>query len=405
VPSTIYLDHAATTPVRPEVRDAMLPFLGDEAFGNPSSAHRFGRQVRAAVEAARERVAAAVGAEPREVIFTSGGTEADNLAVLGFAAAAAGGNDWSGLHLVSSPTEHKAVLGALHEAERRGARVTLLPVDRDGLVDLAGLDAALAGKLPGGKPALVSIMWLNNEVGTLQPIGAIAERCRAAGVAFHSDGVQALGKVALDLREAPCDALAISAHKIGGPKGTGALIVRGARAPRPLIHGGGQQGGVRPGTENVAGIVGFGAAAELAAAEQPVKTLSLAMLRDALEAMLRAAVPDAVVHGEGAPRGPAILNISAPGTDSEAMLMHLDLAGVAAASGSACTTGSIEPSHVLAAMGVPRELAVAAVRFSVGSLTKPDHAATVTDRYTTVVGKVRALRSALGAQRDLRDLR
>jgi cysteine desulfurase len=339
------------------------------------------------------------------VVFTSGGTEADNLAVLGFAAAAAGGSDWSGLHLVSSPTEHKAVLGALHEAERRGARVTLLPVDGGGLVELAALDAALAGKLPGGTPTLVSIMWLNNEVGTLQPVGAIAERCRAAGVPFHSDGVQALGKVGLDLRESPCDALAISAHKVGGPKGTGALIVRGGRAPRPLIHGGGQQGGVRPGTENVAGIVGFGAAAELAAAEQPVKALSLAMMRDALEAMLRAAVPDAVVHGTGAPRGPAILNISAPGTDSEAMLMHLDLAGVAAASGSACTTGSIEPSHVLDAMGVPRELAVAAVRFSVGALSRPEHAAEVTERYAAAVEKVRGLRAALGAQRDLRDLR
>ncbi|MGD0485373.1 MAG: cysteine desulfurase family protein [Gemmatimonadales bacterium] len=405
MPTPIYLDHAATTPVRREVRDAMLPFLGEEAFGNPSSAHRFGRQVRSAVEAARERVAAAVGAEPREVVFTSGGTEADNLAVLGLAAAAAPGGDWSGLHLVSSPTEHKAVLAALHEAERRGACVTLLPVDRGGLVELAALDAALAGKLPGGKPALVSVMWINNEVGTLQPVGAIAERCRAAGVPFHSDGVQALGKVAIDLREALCDALAISAHKIGGPKGTGALIVRGGRRPRPLIHGGSQQGGVRPGTENVAGIVGFGAAAELAAAEQPVKALSLAMMRDALEAMLRAAVPDAVVHGAGAPRGPAILNISAPGTDSEAMLMHLDLAGVAAASGSACTTGSIEPSHVLEAMGVPRELAVAAVRFSVGALSKPEHAALVTERYAKAVEKVRGLRAALGAQRDLRDLR
>ena len=405
MPTPIYLDHAATTPVRREVRDAMLPFLGEEAFGNPSSAHRFGRLVRAAVEAARERVAAAVGAEPREVIFTSGGTEADNLAVLGFAAAASPSGDWSALHLVSSPTEHKAVLGALHEAERRGARVTLLPVDRDGLVDLGALDAALAGKLPGGKPALVSIMWLNNEVGTIQPVADIAERCRAAGVPFHSDGVQALGKVALDLREASCNALAISAHKIGGPKGTGALIVRGSRAPRPLVHGGSQQGGVRPGTENVAGIVGFGAAVEIAAAEQPVQALALAMLRDALEAMLKGAVPDAVVHGTGGLRGPAILNISAPGTDSEAMLMHLDLAGVAAASGSACTTGSIEPSHVLAAMGVPRALAVAAVRFSFGALSRPEHASAVTAIYATAVAKVRGLRAAIGAQRDLRDLR
>jgi cysteine desulfurase len=253
MPTPIYLDHAATTPVRREVRDAMLPFLGEEAFGNPSSAHRFGRQVRAAVEAARERLAAAVGAEPREVVFTSGGTEADNLAVLGLAAAAAPGTDWSRVHLASSPTEHKAVLAALHEAERRGARVTLLPVDRNGLVDLGALDLALAGKLPGGRPALVSIMWVNNEVGTVQPIGAIAERCRAAGVPFHTDGVQALGKVPVDLRAVPCDALSVSAHKVGGPKGAGALVLRGGRTPRPLIHGGSQQGGVRPGTEKRGG--------------------------------------------------------------------------------------------------------------------------------------------------------
>jgi cysteine desulfurase len=405
MPALIYLDHAATTPVRPEVRDAMLPFLGEAGFGNPSSAHRAGRAVRAAVEAARERLASAVGAEPREVVFTSGGTEADNLAILGTAAAAASGPDWSGVHLVSSPTEHKAVLAALHEAERRGARVTFLPVDREGVVDLAALDDALAGKLPGGRPALVSLMWVNNEVGTLQPVAAVAERCRAAGVPFHSDAVQALGKVAVDLRAAPVGLLAVSAHKVEGPKGSGALIVRETRAPLPLIHGGGQQAGVRPGTENVPGLVGFGAAAELAAAEQPVKTGALAMLRDALEGMLRDAVPDAVVHGAGAPRGPAILNISAPGTDSEAMLMHLDLAGVAAASGSACTTGSVEPSHVLAAMGVPRPLAIGAVRFSFGALSRPEHAAAVTERYVAAVAKVRALRAALAARPGVGDLR
>jgi cysteine desulfurase len=405
VPTPIYLDHAATTPVRREAREAMLPFLGEEAFGNPSSAHRFGRQVRAAVEGARERLAAAVGAEPREVVFTSGGTEADNLAILGLAAAAAAGTDWSSVHLVSSPTEHKAVLAALHEAERRGARVTLLPVDRNGLVDLAALDDALAGRLPGGKPAVVSAMWINNEVGTIQPVGAIAERCRAAGVPFHSDGVQALGKVPVDLRAVACDTLAVSAHKVGGPKGVGALVLRGGRAPRPLLHGGSQQGGIRPGTENVAGVVGFGAAAERAAAEQPVQAGALAMMRDALEAMLQGAVRDAVVHGAGAPRSPAILNISAPGTDSEAMLMHLDLAGVAAASGSACTTGSVEPSHVLEAMGVPRPLAIAAVRFSLGALSRPEHAAAVADRYAQAVEKVRGLRAALGARPDLRDLR
>ena len=391
----LYFDHAATTPVRPEVREAMLPFLGDEAFGNPSSAHAFGRKARAALEAARERVAAAVGAAPGEVLFTSGGTEADNLAVLGLAEAAAAARSWGEVLLVTTPTEHKAVLGALHEAVRCGARATLLPVDRDGVVELAALEEALAGALPGGRPALVSIMWVNNEIGTVQPVAAAAALCRAAGVPLHSDAVQALGKVPVDLRAVPCDVLAVSAHKIGGPKGTGALVVRGGLGLHPRIHGGSQQRGTRPGTENVAGIVGLGVAAELAAAERPAESRRLAALRGDLEAALLAAVPDAIVHGRGAERGPAIVSVSAPGTDSEAMLMHLDLAGVAAASGSACMTGGVEPSHVLEAMGVPRELAVAAVRFSLGALSSPEQVPIAARRFAESAATVRGLRLAL----------
>jgi cysteine desulfurase len=373
----------------------MLPFLGEESFGNPSSSHGFGRAARAALETARERVASAVGAKAREVLFTSGGTEADNLAILGLAEAAARNGAWDGLHLISSPTEHKAVLGALHEAKRRGAQVTYLPVDADGVVDLDALDHALAGRLRGGKPALVSVMWVNNEVGTVQPVAAIAERCRAARVPFHTDAVQALGKVPMDLRTAPCDVVSISAHKLGGPKGCGALVVRNGRDVRPLIHGGSQQRGIRPGTENVAGIVGFGVAAELAAAEQPAAARALGALRDATEAALRAAVPDVVMHGRGAERSPAILNLSAPGTDSEAMLMHLDLAGVAAASGSACTTGSVEPSHVLEAMGIDYDVAIAAVRFSFGALSSAEQIPVVAETYAKVVARVRGLREAL----------
>jgi len=377
----------------------MLPFLGDEAYGNPSSAHGPGRAARAGLEAARERIAAAVGALPREVVFTSGGTEADNLAVLGLAAAAgAGGHNWDRVHLVSSPTEHKAVLGALHEAGRRGARVTFLPVGSDGVVDLAALDDTLAGRLPGGRPTLVSVMWVNNEVGTIQPIAAVAERCRAVHVPLHTDGVQALGKLPVDLRAVPCDLLALSAHKVGGPKGAGALVVRGEVGLHPQIHGGSQQRGVRPGTENVTGIVGFGAAAELAASEQPAAAAKLAALRDSLAQALVAAVPDAVIHGQLAERSPAILNVSAPGTDSEAMLMHLDLAGVAAASGSACTAGSVEPSHVLEEMGVPRELAIAAVRFSFGALSRQEQVPLVAATYAKVVERVRGLRAALGTR-------
>jgi len=374
----------------------MLPFLGEEAFGNPSSAHAFGRSARAAVEQARAQVAAALGAEAGQVFFTSGGTEADNLAVLGAAIQAMAKPGRSGIvHIVSSPTEHHAVSAAVHEAEHRGAFATLLPVDRAGVVDLEALSRALAGRGAAGRPALVSIMWVNNEVGTLQPIREIAMRCDAAGVSFHTDAVQALGKVPVDLRSFPWAAVSVSAHKIGGPKGVGALIVRDPSAFAALIRGGSQQRGLRPGTENVPGIVGFGRAAELAAAEQADKATAWRAMRDALAGAIIEQVPDAVVHGAGAARGPNILNVSAPGTDSESVLMHLDLAGIAAASGSACTTGSVEPSHVLLAMGAPAELAIAGVRFSFGSLSTTGQVSRVAGTYAQVVTKVRQLRREL----------
>lgn len=393
MPHRIYLDHAATTPVRPEVREAMLPFLGDNAFGNPSSSHAFGRAARAAMEHAREQVARAVGVEPGQVFFTSGGTEADNLAVLGLALARRNDrNSLAGAHLVSSPTEHKAVLAALHEAERQGARVTLLPVDANGVVDLTALDEVLKEH---HLPSLVSVMWVNNEVGTIQPVGAIAERCAAAGVPFHTDAVQALGKLSVELHALPWSAVTVSAHKIGGPKGVGAALVREPGLLRGIIHGGTQQSGLRPGTENVPGIAGFGEAAELAAAEQPGHADAWGAMRDALQQAIRERVGDVVVHGAGAPRVPGILSLSAADTDSEAMLMHLDLAGVAAASGSACMTGAVEPSHVLVAMGAPRDLAAGAVRFSFGSLSSPDQVPRVAEIYAQVVAKVRNLRRAL----------
>jgi cysteine desulfurase len=394
----IYLDHAATTPVRAEVREAMLPFLGEDAFGNPSSAHAVGRTARAGVERAREQVAAALGAEPKQVFFTSGGTEADNLAVLGAVQAA---GERSGrarddvVHVVTCPTEHHAVTAAVHEAERRGAFATFLPVDADGVADLTALERALGDGNPAGRPALVSVMVVNNEVGTIQPVREIAERCAAAGVAFHTDAVQALGKVPLDLRSLPWTAVSVSAHKIGGPKGVGALVVKEPSRFAALQRGGSQQQGLRPGTENVPGIVGFGVAAELAVQEQPRHADAWGAMRDALEVAIRERVPDAVVHGRGAARGPNILNLSAPGTDSESMLMHLDLAGIAAASGSACTTGSVEPSHVLLAMGVPPELAAAGVRFSFGPLSRGDEVPRVAETYANVVAKVRQLRRVL----------
>ncbi|MDH3495226.1 MAG: cysteine desulfurase [Gemmatimonadota bacterium] len=384
----IYLDNAATTPVLPEVRDVMLPFLDATAFGNPSSRHRFGRVARAAVERARAQVAAAIGAEPGWIYFTSGGTEADNLAVLGGALAAkAGGRPF---RVAVSATEHKAVLAAAHAVDGLGGEAVTLPVDGDGLVDLGGLDEALAGGV-----ALVAVMWVNNEVGTIQHVATLADRCAAAGAWLVCDAVQALGKVPCALADLPRAMLALSAHKIGGPKGTGALVVPDAHAVHPLIHGGGQQGGLRPGTENVAGVVGFGQAAERAGRQAHAAAAHVGALRDALEAGLTRAIADAVVHAARVPRAPHVTNIAFPGTDSEALLMHLDLAGVCCSSGSACTTGAVTPSHVLTAMGVPRDRAVASLRFSFGPQNTMAEVEQALDVVPQVVEKVRSLGAVL----------
>src|SRR6266536_4145063 len=354
-----YLDNAATTPVRPEVLEAMLPYLGTEAFGNPSSAHRFGRAARAGIEEAKRAVADAVGAEPNQVVFTSGGTEADNLAIIGAALAA---RDKGGAFRVAvSATEHKAALAAALE---RGV-------------------------------AVVSVMWVNNEVGTVQPVAELATRCCDAGVLFHSDAVQAFGKVPVSLHDVNCALLTISGHKIGAPKGVGALIVRDRKAVEAIIHGGGQQFGIRPGTENVPGIVGLGVAARLAAAEQQALATRLRALRDELERRLLAIVPDGVINGWQGERAPHISNVSIPGTDSEALLMHLDLAGIACSSGSACSTGAVEPSHVLTAMGVPRELGVAALRFSLGKDNTREDVDALIAALPKIVEKVRALSAVL----------
>jgi cysteine desulfurase len=389
LPSAIYLDHAATTPVRPEVREAMLPYLTEAAFGNPSSPHRFGRAARAGLEQARREVADALGAGPDQVVFTSGGTEADNLAVIGacMAARAAGRPP----RAVVTALEHKAVLAAAHAVCGLGGEEAILPVDGHGVVSLDALDRALESR-----PAIVSVMWVNNETGVLQPIGEVASRCEAAGVLFHSDAVQALGKTPIDLRALPCPLLTVSGHKVGAPKGIGALILRGADSIAPLIHGGGQQHGIRPGTENIAGAVGLGRAARLAADEQAHEAVRLGALRDDLSERLRAALPDVVIHGEAAPRAPHILSVAVPGVDSEAMLMHLDLAGVAVSSGSACMTGAVEPSHVLTAMGVPRDLAVATIRFSLGRTTTADEVRQAAAVFPEVVTRVRRLAGVLG---------
>jgi cysteine desulfurase len=385
----VYLDHAATTPVRPEVLEAMLPYLTEQAFGNPSSAHRFGRAARAGIEQARREVAEAVGAEPNQVIFTSGGTEADNLGIVGAALAAR--DRGAAMCAVVSAIEHKAILAAAHAVCHLGGREVVLPVDSAGRVDLEALDAALAER-----PAVVSVMWVNNEVGVVQPVREIAERCRAAGVSFHTDAVQAFGKLPLRVADLPCTLLTVSGHKIGAPKGIGALIVRDRKAVEAIIHGGGQQYGIRPGTENVAGAVALGRAACLAAGEQAEEADRLGRLRDDLAMRLKTAIADLVVNGEQGERAPHLLNVSIAGTDSEALVMHLDLAGVAASSGSACSTGSVEPSHVLVAMGVPRDLALGSIRFSFGRQSTPEDVGRAAEVMPAVVSKVRKLAGVLG---------
>ncbi len=391
-----YLDNAATTPVRPEVLEAMLPYLGKEAFGNPSSAHRFGRAARAGIEEAKRAVATAVGAEPNQVVFTSGGTEADNLAIIGAALAA---RERGGPFRVAvSATEHKAALAAAHAVKHLGGEEVILPVTASGQVDGAALDKALAPAGAGagaGGVAVVSVMWVNNEVGTVQPVAELATRCYDAGVSFHSDAVQAFGKLRVSVRDVNCTLLTISGHKIGAPKGVGALIVRDRKAVEAIIHGGGQQFGIRPGTENVPGIVGLGVAARLAAEEQQSLAARLGELRDELERRLVTIVPDALINGWQGARAPHISNVSIPGTDSEALLMHLDLAGIACSSGSACSTGAVEPSHVLTAMGVPRELGVAALRFSLGKDSTLEDVEAVSAALPRIVEKVRSLSTVL----------
>ncbi len=387
-PRPVYLDHAATTPVRPEVLEAMLPYLGG-TFGNPSSAHRYGRAARVGLEEARRGVAETLGVQAEEVYFTSGGTESDNLAVLGAAISARDRGE--PMLAAVSATEHKAVLAAAHAAAHAGGGKRLLPVDRAGLLDLDALDRVLAER-----PAVVSVMWVNNETGVIQPIAEIARRCQAAGVPFHTDMVQAFGKIETPLAELPIPLATISGHKLGAPKGIGALVLRGGVRVAPQVHGGGQQHGVRPGTENIAGAVGLGVAVRLAQRERAAEAARIGALRDELARQLAASVPDLQVTAASAPRAPHVLSVRISGADSEALLMHLDLAGVAASSGSACTTGTVEPSHVLTAMGLPREEAVSAIRLSLGRETDAADIARAAEVLPKVAEKVRKLGAVLG---------
>jgi cysteine desulfurase len=388
--NAIYFDHAATTPVRTEVFEAMRPLL-TERFGNPSSLHGFGREARALLERAREQVAGALGAQRREIVFTSGGTEADNLAVLGGIRALG-----RGARVIVSAVEHKAVLGAARQAAEEGAELVLLAVREDGVVDLDALEHALP-VVESGRQALCAVMWGNNEVGALQPVIAIAERCQRAQVSFHSDAVQAFGRVPVNVAKIECSTLAISGHKIGAPKGVGALFVRSGTALEALVHGGGQERGLRPGTENLASIVGFGVAAELAVREQAAEAARLTRLRDQLQHELCGALADVVVNAGEAERLPHVLNLSIADVDQETLLISLDLEGVAVSSGSACQSGSVEPSHVLTAMGRTQS-GEASIRMSLGRTTDEHDIVTAGKRIVQVVERLRALRtSAAGA--------
>lgn len=381
----IYLDHAATTPVREEVFQAMRPFF-ETKFGNPSSVHRFGREARAALDEARERLANCLGAHPDEVSFNSCGTEGDNTAVLCLWRALRGRGRNA---VVTTPIEHKAVLAAVHEVGREGGEERVLAVDCNGVVMDDSFDLLVRDDV-----AITSIMWVNNETGVIQDVPSLAARARSRGALFHSDGVQAFGKVVVNAKAQPFDLLSISGHKIGAPKGIGALFIRRGTPFEPLIHGGPQDRGRRAGTENVAYAVGLATAAELAVAEREEHWVRLERMRDRLQTLLLEAIPDAVVHSRGAARAPHVLNISVPGTDSESMLMALDLRGIACSGGSACQSGSVSPSHVLDAMGVAPALSAAAVRISLGAINTDAEIDRVAEIFPKLVAKSRSLSAA-----------
>ena len=380
----VYLDHNATTPLAPEARDAMWPYLED-GFGNPSSIHAAGRRARAAVDESRDRLAAILRAKPHELIFTGGGTESCNLAVLGLARAHAA----KGKHLIVSAIEHHAVLHAAeHLQKHEGFEVTILPVDSSGIVDAENLADLLRPET-----TLVSVMHANNETGAIQPIARLAELCAERGVMFHTDAIQSFGKIPLDVKTPGLTALSITGHKFHGPKGVGALWLAAGISIAPTSHGGSHENSRRPGTENVAAIAGLAAAAEYATAQADFQSARLAPLRERLWSSIRAISPSAIRNGDPARSLANTLNVSFPGADGESLLMGLDLEGVCVSSGSACMVGSIQPSHVLLAMGVDPATALATVRFSMGhGTTEAD-----IDRAAAAVSRVLQLQPALAA--------
>lgn len=352
----IYIDHNSTTPLHPDVLEAMLPYYRDD-FGNASSVHYFGRQARQAVEEARRKVASLIGADGDEVIFTSGGSESDNLAIRG----AAYQLRHKGNHIITSSVEHLAVLAPCKRLEKEGFRVTYLPVDPYGVVDIDALKQAITKET-----ILISVMTANNEVGTIQPIAEVGKIAKENRILFHTDAIQAAGKIEVDVNILGVDMLSLSAHKIYGPKGVGALYLRKRTRIEPLILGGHHEKNLRAGTENVAGIAGFGKAAEIALSEMEYQSRTLMALRDMLYEGLLKNIDDIKLNGHPTQRLPNTLNVSFEYLEGESIILSLDLEGIAVSTGSACTSGSLEPSHVLLAMGVRPQTSQGSIRFSLG---------------------------------------
>lgn len=377
----VYLDHSATTPVRPEVLEEMLPYLKGE-FGNPSTLYSWGREAKRAIEEARARVAALIGAQPEEIVFTSGGTEADNMALIGAAYA----NQKKGRHIITSSIEHHAVLDTAQYLQRQGFKVTFLPVTPEGLVRVEDVEEAITDET-----ILISIMHVNNEVGTIQPIQEIGKLARERGIIFHTDAVQSVGKIPVNVEELNVDLLSASAHKIYGPKGVGCLYIRKGTRIQPLLHGGGQERKRRAGTENVPGIVGFGKAAELAGQELESEARRLKALRDKLIDGVLERIDYVQLNGDRERRSPINANFSFKYVEGESILLSLDMKGIAASSGSACTSGSLDPSHVLLAMGIPHEVAHGSVRMTLGRDNTEEDIDYVLEVLPEIIERLRAM--------------
>ena len=377
----VYMDNAATTALRRDVLDAMMPYLTD-IYGNPSSLHYFGQEAHKAVENARHQVASALNAEDNEIVFTGCGTEADNMALKGIAEK----YQSKGKHIITSSVEHHAILHTCEYLEKHGFEVTYLPVDEYGMVKAEQVRDAIRSDT-----ILVSIMFANNEVGTIMPIKEIGAVCREKGVLFHTDAVQAVGHAAIDVKAMNIDLLSLSAHKLHGPKGVGALYIRKGIVVPPLLHGGAQERRKRAGTENVAGIVGLGKAIEIACSDIEGTAKRMCYLRDKLINGIEASIPEVKLNGHRTERLPGNVNFSIKYIEGESILLMLDINGIAASSGSACTSGSLDPSHVLLAMGMPHETAHGSLRLTLGDDTTEDDIDYVREVLPEIVVKLRKM--------------